>query len=163
MTNWKADPKVQSLRKFILDGMAPDFDEAMNDMRPDTLDALCAAVAASGSPPSPRTTLNMDEIEGAVEVDESAIALDLERDRIVFPLDVMSGSGSLIFEVRIPLSAVLRASSGSTGAPSDQHARLLIQQSLRECELIYGEGRAGWATMKRALDKLIDRVAGERT
>ena len=41
----------------------------------------------------------------------------------------------------------------------EQYRLLLLQQSVRECELIYGEGRAGWATMKRALDRLIIRAS----
>ena len=49
MSDWKYDPKVKVIYDFILSGMQDDRDEALNDMRPETLDALCGAVSVSTS------------------------------------------------------------------------------------------------------------------
>lgn len=109
MTNWKADPKVQALYANLMLGDGPGSTA-------DRVDWLCdrvAAVAASGSPPSPDEVAKLRE---ELRLQKGANAADAERlaaaELKVFGENV-HGCDAADWMAEEVLS--LRASSGSTG------------------------------------------------
>ena len=110
MTNWKADPKVQEILagfghgEVTFGGKREGLTMQIRTATEAEIDALLeAAVAASGSPPSPE---QLEAISNVINL----------IDRV----EEMSPSDREIYRAGCDaLNAIARASSGCTGAPPD--------------------------------------------
>ena len=104
MTNWKADPKVKALlAKLDAGAVMPRFKHL--------LPALCEAVAASGSPPSPADGWGVLDAKGHVSC-LTQLRSFAERDAKTCDENWPEDRPHIVVDL------VRRASSGSTGRPS---------------------------------------------
>lgn len=115
MTNWKADPKVTEAIETLQAAIARCTADFVDGRIVQKIGELCAAVAASGSPPSPRAPTK-ERLELIVaEVMEKADAMDdLGAWNSSDERKMIEGLVCIAVETTVER---LRASSGSTGAP----------------------------------------------
>ncbi len=120
MTNWKADPKVQEARYALRHRETASGHNKQNVAdREALLDALCEAVAASGSPPSP----TLLQVAVAMCGEDVLTWKDGPARHNVMMMAVRVFNA---FGVPVPKESA-RASSGSTGAPDAFHEAFLAK------------------------------------